>query len=69
MAIDTQEKRAGVMSIGRPFMRNTFPTGTLDEQERMSIGNVYGGNALSPGGATFSGGYHYYYNLLRGRAY
>ncbi len=49
MAIDTKEKRQSITSIARPWMRNTFPVATPDEQWRMSIGNTYGGNALSSG--------------------
>lgn len=46
MAIDSKEKRQAIASIGRPWLRNTFPVATPDEQWRMSVGNVYGGNAL-----------------------
>ena len=50
MAIDTQEKRISAAGVGRPWARSTFPTGTIDEEERIGIGNAYGGNALSPAG-------------------
>ena len=58
MALNTKEKRQSIPSIGRPWLRNTFPIATPDEQWRMSIGNVYGGNVLSaatllPGGAIY----------------
>ncbi len=48
MALDSKEKRQAVFGIARPWMRNTFPIATPDEQWRMSVGNAYGGNALSP---------------------
>lgn len=47
MSIDTKEKRQAIFSIARPWQRNSFPVATPDEQWRMSVGNVYGGNALS----------------------
>jgi len=53
MAIDTAEKRYAVMGVGRPYMRVVFPIATSDEQWRMSVGNAYGGNALSPGAGGF----------------
>lgn len=49
MALDSKEKRQSVLSIGRVWQRNTFPIATPDEQWRMSAGNCYGGNALTPG--------------------
>jgi hypothetical protein len=53
MAIDTKEKRASVLGVARPWMRDKFPVATPDEEWRASSGNSYGGNALSPaGGAT-----------------
>lgn len=48
MAIDTKEKRAAVIGVGRPWMRDKFPVATPDEEWRISSGNAYGGNALSP---------------------
>jgi len=48
MAIDSKEKRAGVLGVGRPWMRDKFPVATPDEQWRIASGNAYGGNALSP---------------------
>lgn len=36
-------------STGRPWMRATFPTGTIDAEERASAGNTYGGNAFAIG--------------------
>lgn len=49
MAIDTVEKRYAVMGVGRPYMRVVFPIATPDEEWRISVGNAYGGNALSAG--------------------
>ncbi len=53
MAIDTLEKRAAIVGVGRPWMRGKLP-GTVDEEWRIASGNAYGGNALSPaaGGTT-----------------
>ncbi len=48
MAIDSKEKRAAVLGVGRPWMRDKFPVATPDEEWRISSGNAYGGNALSP---------------------
>jgi len=48
MAIDTKEKRANVLGVGRPWMRDKFPVATPDEQWRASSANSYGGNALTP---------------------
>lgn len=62
MAIDTKEKRAGSLGVGRPWMRDKFPVATPDEQWRIASGNAYGGNALSPAGAV--GTTNYYYNSL-----
>lgn len=53
MAIDTKEKRAAVLGVGRPWMRDKFPVATPDEEWRISSGNAYGGNALSPAGGGF----------------
>lgn len=49
MAIDSKEKRAAVLGVGRPWMRDKFSVATPDQEWRMSSGNAYGGNALSPG--------------------
>ena len=46
MAIDSKEKRASVLGVGRPWMRDKFPVATPDEEWRISSGNAYGGNAL-----------------------
>ncbi len=51
MAIDSKEKRAAVLGVGRPWVRDKFPVATPDEEWRISSGNAYGGNALSPVGA------------------
>ncbi len=48
MAIDSKEKRAAVIGVGRPWMRDKFPVATPDEEWRISSGLAYGGNALSP---------------------
>ena len=48
MAIDSKEKRQNVFGVARPFMRAVFPIATPDEQWRAAVGNVYGGNALTP---------------------
>lgn len=47
MSIDSQEKRMAAASAGRPWMRATFPSGTIDQEERISIGHGYGGNAIA----------------------
>ena len=47
MAIDDKEKRAAVLGVARPWMRDKFPVATPDEEWRISSGNAYGGNALS----------------------
>ena len=49
MALDTKEKRAGVIGVGRPWLRDKFPVATPDEQWRASSGNSYG--AYLTGGA------------------
>lgn len=65
MALDTKEKRAAVIGVGRPWMRDKFPVVTPDEEWRISSGNAYGGNALSPPtgvdelGASFVQGGHF----------
>ena len=48
MAIDSKEKRVAVLGVARPWMRDVFPVATPDEEWRISVGNAYGGNALSP---------------------
>lgn len=66
MAIDSKEKRAAVLGVARPWMRDKFPVATPDEEWRMSSGNAYGGNALSPpaGGLDIAvAAYHYNHNL------
>lgn len=50
MAIDNQEKRMSAATAGRIWMRAVFPSGTIDEEERLSAGLAYGGNALTPAG-------------------
>lgn len=47
MAVDTQEKRMAVLGMCIPWM-GAHPSGTVDEEERVSIAFAYGGNALSP---------------------
>ena len=46
MAIDTKEKRASVLGVGRPWMRDKFPVATLTEAWRIASGNAYGGNSI-----------------------
>ncbi len=51
MALDTREKRANVLSVGRPWMRDKFPlegADTIDEQWRAASANSGGPNALTP---------------------
>ncbi len=48
MAIDSKEKRASALGVGRPWVRDKFPIATPDEEWRASSANSYGGNALSP---------------------
>ena len=48
MSIDSKEKRAAVLGVARPWMRDKFPVATPDEEWRISSGNAYGGNALTP---------------------
>ena len=43
MALDTQEKRMLAASVGRPWMRATYPTATPDAEWRASVGHAYGG--------------------------
>ncbi len=47
MALDDKEKRAGVLGVGRPWMRDKFPVATPDQEWRVSSGNAYGGNAIA----------------------
>lgn len=61
MAIDSKEKRAAVLGVARPWMRDKFPVATPDEEWRASSANSYGGNALSPAAP---GGVTNYYYLL-----
>ena len=66
MAIDSKEKRAAVLGVGRPWMRDKFPIATPDEEWRISSGNSYGGNALSPGGVIAFRNYMFYEMLMAG---
>ena len=50
MAIDSKEKRAAVLGVARPWMRDKFPVATPNEGWRISSGNAYGGNALGTSG-------------------
>lgn len=52
MALDTKEKRAAAIGVARPWMRGKLPSATPDQEWRISSGNAYGGNALSPSGST-----------------
>lgn len=47
MAIDTREKRASVLSVGRPWS-NTKEPGAVDELWRLASGMAYAGTVLSP---------------------
>ena len=49
MAIDTREKRASVLGVGRPWMRTKEPVAAKTQPWRMSSGNTYGGNSLTSG--------------------
>ena len=46
MAIDSKEKRQNITGVGRPYIRDHFPIATPDEEWRVGVGNVYGGNPL-----------------------
>jgi hypothetical protein len=46
VAIDTREKRASVLGVARPWMRDKLPAAN-SERWRISSGNAYCGNALS----------------------
>jgi len=48
MAIDTREKRASVLGVGRPWM-NTKEPGAVDQLWRHASGMSYAGTVLSPG--------------------
>ena len=41
MAIDTSQKRASVVGVGRPWIRSTYPNATQDILWRSSVGNIY----------------------------
>ena len=41
MALNTREKRASVLGVARPWMRDKFPTLDLDEAWRTASGNSY----------------------------
>ncbi len=52
MAIDTAQKRASVVGVGRPWLRGIVPTAAKDEPWRHTVGNVYAGfNLDNIGGA------------------
>ena len=64
MALDTREKRANSLGVGRIWMRGArVAVGTSDEQARIATGLGYGGNALTPGVAA-SGALWYYYMMV-----
>ncbi len=69
MAIDSKEKRAAILGVGRPYMRDKFPVATPDAEWRASSGNSYGGNELAPSVPSGLGipiaAYHYNHNLRR----
>jgi len=66
MAIDSKEKRQAIFSTGRIWNRNTFPIATPDEQWRLSVGNAYGGNALSPPVGGFQAAWAQFSTLTQG---
>lgn len=41
MALNTREKRASVLGVARPWMRDKLPTLDLDQAWRMASGNTY----------------------------
>lgn len=45
---DSVAKRYAVFSNGRIWNRTTFPVATPTESWRLSVGNIYSNNALSP---------------------
>lgn len=47
MALDSKEKRAAVLGVARPWMRDKLPTSDKDEAWRVASGNAYSGNALT----------------------
>lgn len=48
MAVDTRNKRASMMSFGRPFItRIPLPDGTIDAADRAMLLHLYHGIALS----------------------
>ncbi len=47
MAIDSKEKRASVIGVGRPYLRDKFPIATPDPQWRASSGLSYGAYIIS----------------------
>ena len=42
MAIDTKEKRASVIGVGRPYLRDKFPVASPTRRWRASTGLAYG---------------------------
>ena len=54
MALNTKEKRAAVLGVGRPWMRDKFPVATPDQEWRISSGNAYGGNSIAAAVAVFT---------------
>lgn len=63
MALDSKEKRAGVIGVGRPWMRDKFPIATPDEQWRATSGLTYGGNALTLAAVTLPIFDHHYRSM------
>ncbi len=54
MAIDDVNKRTSVVGVGRPFLRSHWPA-TIDQSWRLSVGNAYSGNILTPSGTGVQG--------------
>lgn len=52
MALDTKEKRACVIGVGRPWLRDKLPQASLDEQWRIASGLAYCGNVFGVAAVT-----------------
>ena len=52
MAIDTQQKRMSVASMGLPWMQTVRPVANPTEAWRLNVGSIYAGLAI----ATIIGG-------------
>jgi len=63
MALDDKEKRAAVLGVGRPWMRDKLPIATPDAEWRISSGNAYGAY-IGTTDETSPGNWSSDYNLL-----